>query len=146
VRESAPHPGRPNLLALLVAGIVLYVTPFAWIVDRAMRRGTTRMAAVVVVGIPGVVFLATRPPGSFGQAWAVFTMIVSVVALALIGQLILAGVIAPSVDAARASDPRFGLGPWHRSKAQEDAPVGVLRPGDPVQRARRDSNSQPSDP
>jgi hypothetical protein len=93
VRESAPHPGQTNLLALLAIGILVYVTPFAFIVDRGMRRGTTRMAAVIVVGVPGLVFLATRSPGSFGQVWPVFTVIVSVIALELIGQLIHAGVI-----------------------------------------------------
>ena len=93
VRESAPHPGQTNLAALLAIGILVYVTPFALVVERAMRRGTTRMAAVTGVGALGFVFLATRSLGSFSQAWPVFTVIVSVIALEVIGQLILAGVI-----------------------------------------------------
>ena len=93
VRESAPHPGQTNLPALFVIGILVYVTPFALVVDRAMRRGTTRMAAVIGVGVPGSIFLATRSLGSFSQAWPVFTVIVTVIALKVIGQLILAGVI-----------------------------------------------------
>ena len=93
VRESAPHPGGSSSLALLAIGILVYVMPFAFIVDRAMRRGTTRMAAVAVVGAGGAVFMATRSVGSFSQVWPVFTTIVTVVALQVIGQLIRAGLI-----------------------------------------------------
>ena len=93
LRESVSHPGRTSSLVLLAIGIVVYVAPFAFIVDRAMRRGTTRMAAVAVVGAGGGLFLATRAVGSFSQVWPVFTMIVTVVALQVIGQFIRAGLI-----------------------------------------------------
>ena len=103
VRESSPHPGQTNLPALFVVGILVYVMPFALIVDRAMRRGTTRMAAVIVVGALGFIFLATRSLGSFSQAWPVFTVILSVIALEVIGQLILAGVIPSGTTSTRPS-------------------------------------------
>ena len=93
LRESAPHPGRTSSLAVLFVGMLVYVAPFVFVVDRAMRRGTTRMAAVAVVGAVGGFFLATRALGSFSQVWPIFTMIVSVIALQVIGQLIRAGVI-----------------------------------------------------
>jgi hypothetical protein len=51
------------------------------------------MAAVVVVGAVGGIFLATRALGSFSQVWPLFTMIVSLIALQIIGQFIRAGVI-----------------------------------------------------
>ena len=54
------------------------------------------MAAVVVVGAVGGIFLATRALGSFSQVWPLFTMIVSLIALQVIGQLIRAGVIPAS--------------------------------------------------
>ena len=93
VRESVPHPGRTSSLALLAIGILVYVAPFAFIVDQAMRRGTTRMAAVAVVGTGGGLFMATRSVGSFSQVWPVFTMIVTVVVLQVISQFIRAGLI-----------------------------------------------------
>ena len=93
VRESVAHPGRTSSLTLLAIGILVYVAPFAFIVDRAMRRGTTRMAAVAVVGAGGGLFMATRSVGSFSQVWPVFTMIVTVIALQVISQFIRAGLI-----------------------------------------------------
>ncbi|MGZ7036474.1 MAG: hypothetical protein ACXVIQ_14785, partial [Ilumatobacteraceae bacterium] len=92
-RQSAPHPGRGSSLGLLFIGILVYVVPFVFVVDRTMRRGSTRMAAVVLVGATGGVFLATRALGSFSQVWPLFTMIVSLIALQIIGQFIRAGVI-----------------------------------------------------
>jgi hypothetical protein len=93
LRQSSPHPGRTSSLVLIAIGILVYVAPFAFIVDRAMRRGATRMAAVAVVGVGGGLFLATRSVGSFSQVWPVFTMIVTVIALQVIGQLMRAGLI-----------------------------------------------------
>ncbi len=103
-REAAPHPGRSSSLALLFVGILVYVAPFVFVVDRAMRRGSTRMAAVVVVGAVGGIFLATRALGSFSQVWPLFTMVVSVIALQIIGQFIRAGVIpAGAISEGRSS-------------------------------------------
>ena len=92
-RESTPHPGRGSSLGLLFIGILVYVAPFTFVVDRTMRRGSTRMAAVVIVGAVGAIFLATRALGSFSQVWPLFTVIVSFIALQVIGQFIRAGVI-----------------------------------------------------
>ncbi|MGZ4762414.1 MAG: hypothetical protein ACXV7I_08270 [Ilumatobacteraceae bacterium] len=92
-RESTPHPGRGSSLGLLFIGILVYVVPFVFVVDRSMRRGSTRMAAVVVVGAVGAIFLATRALGSFSQVWPLFTMIVSLIAMQVISQFIRAGVI-----------------------------------------------------
>jgi hypothetical protein len=86
LRESEPHPGRIAAPVLLGVGVLGYVAPFAFSVDRAMRRGRTRMAAVAFVGGSGGLFLATRPVGSFSQAWPLFTAIVSIVVLRVIGQ------------------------------------------------------------
>ena len=93
VRESVGHPGRANPLALRAIGVLVYVAPFAFVVERAMRRGTTRMAAVAVVGGGGGLFMATRSVGSFSQVWPVFTIIVTMVALQVIAQFIRAGLI-----------------------------------------------------
>lgn len=93
VRESASHQGRTSSPALLAIGILVYVAPFAFLVDRAMRRGATRMAAVAAIGVGGGLFMATRSVGSFSQVWPVFTMIVTIIALQVIGQLIRAGLI-----------------------------------------------------
>ena len=92
-RESVAHPGRTSSLDLLGIGILVYVAPFAFVVGRAMRRGTTRMAAVAVVGAGGGLLMATRSVGSFSQVWPVFTMLVTMVALQVIAQFIRAGVI-----------------------------------------------------
>ncbi|MGZ4725500.1 MAG: hypothetical protein ACXV8L_14945, partial [Ilumatobacteraceae bacterium] len=88
-----PHPGRGSSLGLLFIGILVYVVPFVFVVDRSMRRGSTRMAAVVVVGAVGAIFLATRALGSFSQVWPLFTMIASLIAMQVISQFIRAGVI-----------------------------------------------------
>jgi len=86
LRASEPHPGRTPTPALLGVGILAYVTPFAFSVDRAMRQGRTRMGVVVFIGSSGAVFLATRPVGNFSQIWPIFTMIVSIVVLHVSGQ------------------------------------------------------------
>jgi hypothetical protein len=87
LRQSEPHPGRIASPVVLGVGVLVYVAPFAFSVDRAMRRGGTRVAAVAFVGGTGATFLATRPVGSFSQAWPLFTAIVSIVVLRVIGQL-----------------------------------------------------------
>jgi cation transport ATPase len=86
LRESAPHPGRISSPVVLGVGVLVYVAPFAFSVDRAMRRGRTRMAVVAFIGGAGGAFLATRALGSFSQAWPLFTAIVSIVVLHAIGQ------------------------------------------------------------
>jgi hypothetical protein len=86
LRESEPHPGRIASPVVLGVGVLVYVAPFAFSVDRAMRRGRTRMAVVAFIGGSGAAFLATRPVGSFSQAWLLFTVIVSIVVLHAIGQ------------------------------------------------------------
>ena len=96
-RESVAHPGRTGSLALLAIGVLVYVAPFALVVDRAMRRGTTRMAAVAVVGAGGGLLMATRSVSSFSQVWPVFTIIVTMIALQVIAQLIRAGLIPRTV-------------------------------------------------
>ena len=86
VRESEPHPGRIAAPVVLGVGLLVYVGPFAFSVDRAMRRGRTRMAVVAFVGGSGAAFLATRPLGNFTQVWPLFTVIVSIVVLHVFGQ------------------------------------------------------------
>lgn len=81
LRESQPHPGRIASPVLLGVGALVYVAPFAFSVDRAIRRGRTRIVVVAFIGGSGAAFLATRPLGSFSQAWLLFTIIVSIVAL-----------------------------------------------------------------
>ena len=88
LRESAPHPGSIAFPALLVVGVLVYVAPFTFSVDRAMRRGRTRMAAVAFIGGSGAAFLATRPLGSFSQAWPLFTVVVSIVLLRMIAHFL----------------------------------------------------------
>ncbi len=85
-RESVPHPGRIASPILLGVGLLVYVVPFAFSVDRAMRRGRIRMVSVAFLGGCGGVFLATRPVGSFSQAWPLFTAIVSIIVLRVLGQ------------------------------------------------------------
>jgi hypothetical protein len=87
VRESAARAGRTGTVAMLTIGLIVYVAPFAAIVDRAMRRRTIPMAAVAVVGATGAIFLATRSVGSFSQLWLAFTMVVSFLALRATGEL-----------------------------------------------------------
>lgn len=86
LRESAPHPGRSAWPVVLVVGVLVYVAPYTFSVDRAMRRGRTRMAAVAFIGGSGAAFLATRPLGSFSQAWPLFTVVVSIVLLRVFAQ------------------------------------------------------------
>ena len=88
LRESAPHQGSIAFPALLVVGVLVYVAPFTFSVDRAMRQGRTRMAAVAFIGGSGAAFLATRPLGSFSQAWPLFTVVVSIVLLRMIAQFL----------------------------------------------------------
>ena len=85
VRESEPHPGRIASPVVLGVGMLVYVAPFTFSVDRAMRRERTRMSVVAFVGGSGAAFLATRPPGNFAQVWPLFTVIVSIVVLHVIG-------------------------------------------------------------
>ncbi len=86
VRQSEPHPGGISPPMLFGAGVLVYVTPFALSVDRAMRRRRTHIAVVAFIGASGAAFLATRAVGSFSQVWLLFTVVVSVVALHTIGQ------------------------------------------------------------
>lgn len=88
LRESQPHPGRIASGVVLVLGVLVYVAPLAFSVDRAMRRGRTRITVVAFVGGCGGVFLATRPLGGFSQAWLLFTVIVSIVVLHAIGHFL----------------------------------------------------------
>ena len=44
------------------------------------------MAAVAFIGGSGAAFLATRPLGSFSQAWPLFTVVVSIVLLRVFAQ------------------------------------------------------------
>ena len=86
VRESVPHPGGIAPPVLFGVGVLVYVAPFTFSVDRAMRHGRTHIAVVAFIGGSGAAFLATRAVGSFSQAWLLFTAIVSVVALHAIGR------------------------------------------------------------
>jgi hypothetical protein len=86
LRESTPHPGRIAWPVALGVGVLVYVAPFAFSVDRAMRRGRTRIGVVAFIGVSGGAFLATRPLGNFSQVWSLFTLVVSIVVLHAIGQ------------------------------------------------------------
>ena len=66
---------------LVGVGIVAYVAPFAFIVDRRVRRGRTSMPAIAIVGVAGIILLATRRVGSFSQVWPAFTAMVSITVL-----------------------------------------------------------------
>jgi len=81
LRESVPHPGQTPTALLVVLGTVVYVAPFAFSVDRGMRRGRTNMSAIAVIGTAGIIFLGTRRVGSFSQVWPAFMAIVSITVL-----------------------------------------------------------------
>lgn len=80
-RESDPRPGRIALPVLVGVGIVVYVAPFAFSVDRAMRRGAPTCPPVALVGTGGIFFRATRQVGSFSQVWPMITAIVNITVL-----------------------------------------------------------------